>query len=119
MTIPPAAAQTILSAAWDASDLGPDDVAHSITTALAEAGWQITPAQIEDPDDTPLEPHMTTLAQAVAAHSFAAAQNPHDGICCLDCSTTSGEWVPWPCGPLLDAATVEPIEGGWAISARA
>ncbi|MGV9271489.1 hypothetical protein ACWDRR_43385 [Kitasatospora sp. NPDC003701] len=61
----------------------------------------------------------TTLRAAVAGHSLAPAANPCEGICCLDCSTTSGEWVPWPCGPLLAAASVEPIEGGWTITARA
>ncbi len=49
--IPAAAAQTIRTAVWDAHALAldhPDDLTKHITEALAEYGWQITPAPVEE-----------------------------------------------------------------------
>ncbi|MFF2612667.1 hypothetical protein [Kitasatospora sp. NPDC058046] len=59
-----------------------------------------------------------TLAHAVASHTLIPAQNPCDGDLCLGCWTADGESVLWPCGPLLDVAAVEPIGGGWRLTAR-
>ncbi|MGW6913742.1 hypothetical protein ACWGB8_07970 [Kitasatospora sp. NPDC054939] len=52
--IPAAAVQTIRAAAVDGQHLDPDALTDQITHALADAGWQITPADIED--DHPEDP---------------------------------------------------------------
>ncbi|MFD5916207.1 hypothetical protein ACFVYP_06895 [Kitasatospora sp. NPDC058201] len=57
--IPAAAAQTIRTAAYEAVHLGldhPDTLAAHITDALIDAGWQITPDPVTDPDDIPPSP---------------------------------------------------------------
>ncbi|MFD7410641.1 hypothetical protein [Kitasatospora purpeofusca] len=124
--IPPAAVQTIRTAAHDAARAGhthPDALVVRITAALVEDGWQITPDLLEAPDDTPTTPQPwrtdMTLAQAVADHPLVPAVNPCDPDLCLGCWIADGESVTWPCGPLLHVAKVDAIEGGWTISARA
>ncbi|MFD4658008.1 hypothetical protein ACFWP2_20560 [Kitasatospora sp. NPDC058444] len=57
----------------------------------------------------------TTAHQIVIDHALLTPTNSHDHVLCAGCWASLGEPVLWPCAPLLDVATVEPIEGGWTI----
>jgi hypothetical protein len=75
--IPPAAAQTIRSAALDAYQLypdAPDAIASHIAQALTEAGWQITPNPTDEPDDQERTPMPKRTDPAATARNTLLAE---------------------------------------------